>query len=87
MLSDELNTSVHVTTLDSYISGWEESGPATIVGLVEAVEDGNQASVTLTLYYRKKDVSVRLRYGFILDHERGDPQFGYWLLVRGAYAR
>jgi hypothetical protein len=87
MLSDEFNTSVHVTTLDSYISGWEESGPATIVGPVEAVEDGNQASVTLTLYYRKKDVSVRLRYGFILDHERGDPQFGYWLLVRGAYAR
>jgi len=53
MLSDEFNARMGITTLDKYISGWEESGPATIVEM-EVVESNGRTTVTLILYYPEK---------------------------------
>jgi LysM repeat protein len=78
MLSDEFNARMGITTLDKYISGWEESGPATIVE-IEVVESNGRATITLMLYYPKKDVYHKIRCELMRDIEHGNHRFGYWL--------
>jgi len=78
MLSDEFNAQKGITTLDNYISGWEESGPATLVE-IEVVESNGRATITLVLYYPKKNVHHKIRYELVRDIERGNRRFGYWL--------
>jgi len=78
MLSDDFNAQKGITTLDKYISGWEKSGPATLVE-IEVVESNGRATVTLVLYYPQKDVHHKIRYELVRDIERGNGRFGYWL--------
>ena len=69
---------------DVYVSEWEKSGPATVVDPIDVVENYNEATITLTLYYPKKDVYHRFRYELVHDIERGNQRFGYWLFVKGS---
>jgi hypothetical protein len=78
MLSDEFNARIGITTLDKYISGWEESGPATITE-IEVVQSNGRATVTLILHYPKKRADHKIRYELVRDMERGNHRFGYWL--------
>ena len=70
-------------SFDVYKREWEKSGPASIVELNNIEEVGNQATVTLTLYYPKKTVTHVLRYRLIRDINRGSQRFGYWMFVSG----
>jgi uncharacterized protein YraI len=66
-----------------YERGWEESGSATIVEPIDVIDGGSRATVILKLYYPKRDVQHKLSYELERDERRGDPQFGYWLFVKG----
>jgi uncharacterized protein YraI len=68
---------------DGFKSGWEESGSATIVEPMDVIDKGDEATVILRLYYPKKDVQYTFSYELERDEQRGDPQFGYWLFVKG----
>jgi len=70
-------------SFDTYEMEWEKSGPAIIVEPINIVEVNDQATVTLTLYYPKKDVTHVIRYELVRDVKRGSQRFGYWIFMSG----
>ena len=86
MLSSDFNSRMGVTTIETYKSEWERSGPARIVSL-DAAEDNDRATVTVRLHYPKRDAYFNIRYELVRDQNAGNSRFGYWMFARGSVIR
>ena len=82
ILSDGFKSN-NVPTLESYITEWEKSGLARIDSPVESADDGNTATVTLTLYFYRvdKQISIRLRYSLFRQSSCVNQRFGCWQIL------
>jgi hypothetical protein len=68
-------------SFDLYVTEWERSGPATIIDL-NSIENSQEAKVTVTLYFPKKDITYKpIKYELIYDESRGNQDFGYWIFT------
>ena len=82
-MSEEYSRVRKGLSFEEYVSEWEESGSATIVEPMRVEEVDDQATVTLTLYYPKKDATHVVRYKLTCDAQRGSQRFGYWIFAAG----
>ena len=82
-MSEEYNRVKKGLSFEKYVHEWEKSGSATIVEPMRVEEVDGQATVTLTLYYPKKDATHVIRYEFTRDAKRGSQRFGYWIFTAG----
>lgn len=70
---------------ESFVRGWQQSGPAMIQGDVETNDIASDVAIKIRLYYPKTVETYTLCYTLERDYERGDSHFGYWIIIDGDF--
>jgi hypothetical protein len=83
MLSEDFKNASGLTTYEQYVSQWEESGPAILIGITQLEANADSATHILDVNYPDTGLTQKLRYRFVRSQAEGDPRFGYWLFEEG----
>ena len=68
-------------SFDEYVKEWKRLGTAEIRSL-KSIENGQEATVTVTLYFSKDNITSQLiPYELIHDELDGNQRFGYWIFA------